>query len=239
MSEKVQRELLAPRKKTSADRAQNLKHDPLAEYRASAYLNRDESSPTLIQHLSSAFKGAIASAALDSTGASKAQIGRLCWVEGERIDIFGIPKMFMSVTRSADMNKTPDVRTRLIVPEWAARIRVSFAKPTLNETVITNLVAGAGLFQGIGDWRPGKGKGTYGQFEPVSQDDKQYVARLKLGRKAQVPLLEEPDYYDQETEELYRWFQEEIARRGREQETTIAHKRNGKAPSKLDVPLED
>lgn len=147
--------------------------------------------------------------------------------------------MFMAVTRSADMNKTPDVRTRLIVPKWACRIRISFAKPTLNETGITSLVATAGMFQGIGDWRTGKGKGTYGQFEPVSEDDPRYVQiRKHGGRKAQEPALESPEFYDTETEELYRWFRDEMERRGRESETTTVAKRNGKA-KKADVPSGD
>lgn len=229
MSEKVMRELLAPRKKTAADKAQNLKHDPMAEYRASPYLNPDATSPTLIQHLASAFKNGMAAAALDVPGSSKAQIGRLCWVEGERIDIYGVPQMMMSVTRSADMNKTPDVRTRAIVPKWACRIRVSYASPTLNATAITALVATAGLFQGAGDWRPGKGKGTYGQYEPVAEDDPRYVHLLNHGGRAvQEEAMEIPEFYDRETEELYRWFMEELGRRGRETET-VATKRNGRS----------
>ena len=230
MSEKARRELLLPRKKTAADRAQSLKHNPYDEFKASPYINHDEKGPTYLQHLASAFKGAVAAAALDVPGSSKAQIGRLCWVEGERVDLYGIPELFMAIVRSADMNKTPDVRTRAIVPKWACRISISFSKPILNETAITNLLAFAGFSQGTGDGRNGKGKLTYGSFEIVSADNADYLHLLKhCGRKPQMAAMDEPKFYDAETEELYEWFQEEIKRRGREDEVRPTGAKNGKA----------
>jgi hypothetical protein len=216
MSEKVMRELLLPKgKKTAAEKASSMKHDPMAEFLASPYIDPDESAPTLLQHLSSAFKGALKSAAVDLPGANKSQIGRLTWVNGERVGIFGIPQMFMSVTRSADINKTPDVRTRAIVPEWACRVSVSFVQPMLREQAVANLLASAGITQGVGDWRPGKGSGTYGQFVLVSQDDARFMHLTKhAGRDAQKAAMESPAFYDRETEELYEWFQVESRRRG-------------------------
>ena len=81
MSEKVLRELLMPKgKKTASEKASTMKHNPPEEFRASPYTNKDETADTYIQHLSSAFKGAIKAAALDLPGATKAQIGRLTWV---------------------------------------------------------------------------------------------------------------------------------------------------------------
>lgn len=216
MSEKVMRELLMPKgRKTAADKASSLKHNPMQEFRDSPYLDLDEKAPTYLQHLSSAFKGALKSAALDLPGASKSQIGRLTWVNGERISIYGIPQVFCSVTRSADINKTPDVRTRCIVPEWAAYVSVSFVTPLLREQAIANLMASAGITQGVGDWRTGKGSGTYGQFELVSEDDKRFTHLLKTGgRKVQVSAMENPERYDRETEELLNWFETESKVRG-------------------------
>ena len=69
-----------------------------------------------------------------------------------------------SVTRSADINKTPDVRTRAIIPEWCLSATVQFTKPLLKENAIVNLMAAAGLTQGIDDWRQQKGSGNYGAF---------------------------------------------------------------------------
>lgn len=216
MSEKVMRELLMPKgKKTSAEKSSSLKHNPMQEFRDSPYIDENDDAPTYLQHLASAFKGAIKSAALDLPGASKSQIGRLTWVNGERISIYGIPQIFCSVTRSADINRTPDVRTRSIVPKWAAYVSVSFVTPLLREQGVANLMASAGITQGVGDWRPGKGSGTYGQFELVSEDNKEFKHLLKNGgRKVQMAAMQSPDPYDRETEELLEWFREESKVRG-------------------------
>jgi hypothetical protein len=216
MSEKVMRELLMPApKKNAAQKASTLKHDPVTEFLASPYIDEDESAPTLLQHLSSAFKNAIKGAALDLPGASKSQIGRLTWVNGERISIFGVPQIFCSVTRSADMARTPDVRTRAIVPKWAARVSVSFVTPILREQGVANLLASAGITQGVGDWRPGKGAGTYGQFELVSADDPRFLHIVQHGGRAvQVAAMDAPEAYDRETRELLEWFGVESKRRG-------------------------
>lgn len=216
MSEKVMRELLMPKgKKSAAEKAAGLKHDPMQEFLDSPYIDRDEKAPTYIQHLSSAFKGAMKNAALDLPGASKSEIGRLTWVEGERISIYGIPKIFMSVTRSADINKTPDVRTRCIIPEWAAFVTVSYTTPRLRQQAVANLMASAGITQGVGDWRTGKGSGTYGQFTLVEKNDKRLLQIVKSGgRKAQKAAMQAPEAYDLETEELLQWFNVEVKRRG-------------------------
>ena len=216
MSEKVMRELLMPKgKKNAADRASSLKHDPMQEFMSSPYLDLDDSAPTYLQHLASAFKGSLKSAALDLPGASKSQIGRLTWVNGERINIYGIPQVFCSVTRSSDINRTPDVRTRCIVPQWAAYVSVSFVTPLLREQSVANLMASAGVTQGVGDWRTGKGSGTYGQFELVGEDDDRFASILKCGgRRKQIAAMENPDAYDRETEELLTWFKAESRKRG-------------------------
>lgn len=216
MSEKVLRELLMPKgKKTAVEKASNLKHDPMQEFRDSPYIDEDENAPTLIQHLASSFKNAIKGAALDLPGANKSQIGRLTWVNGERISFWGIPQIFCSVTRSADMNRTPDVRTRAIIPQWAARVSVSFVTPILREQTVANLLASAGITQGIGDWRPQKGAGTYGQFELVGADDPRFLHVIEHGgRAAQTAAMESPEPYDRETRELLEWFMVESKRRG-------------------------
>jgi hypothetical protein len=215
MSRKAMRELLQPKaKKNAAEKASTAKHDPIAEFRSSAYQDRDPNAPALIQHLSSAFKGAIAGAALDLPGATKTQIGRLTWVVGERIHIFGTPKVFCAITRGADANRTPDVRTRLIVPEWACRITVAFVTPLLKDVGVANLLASAGVTQGVGDWRTGKGKGTFGGFELVNDDNPEWVRRMAIGRKDQEVAMANPVAYDEDTEELLAWWEREMKARG-------------------------
>jgi len=216
MSAKAKQQLLLPpTKKNAAEKASTLKHQPMDEFRASMYTARDPACPTRIIAKATAFKGALMSAAIDIPGAAKAQIGRLAYVEGDEIPIFGIPQLLMSVTRSADMNKTPDVRTRAILPKWACRIAIQYTTPLLKEQAIINLLAAAGITQGVGDWRVQKGSGNYGQFSLVSPDDKEFVRIIKEGGKnAQDKAIADPVCYDSETEELLSWFHVETKRRG-------------------------
>lgn len=216
MSQKAMHELLMPKgRKTAADKASSLKHNPAQEFRDSPYVIRDEKSPAMLGVLATSFKRAMGTAALDMPGAKKAQILRLIYVEGELIPIYGTPRLFMAVTRSADINKTPDVRTRAILPEWACKVSVTFTRPLMRETAIANLLAAAGINSGIGDWRQEKGSGSYGAFKIVSPYDKDYQRIIKTqGRAAQQEALDNPVAYDDETSEMLAWFDVEVSRRG-------------------------
>lgn len=216
LSEKAKMELLMPKgRKNSAEKAANLKHNPLEEFAASPYIMQSETSPTYIAHLASAFKCALRGAALDQPGSSKSQIGRLTYIEEDYVGIYGVPQLLMSVTRQAGMNRTPDIRTRVIVPEWAAYVTVTWVKPLINEQSVINLLVAAGISQGVGDWRPEKGAGSYGQFVPTDKDDPEFKRIVKDGgRKAQIRAMEAPECYDNETAELLNWFDVELRRRG-------------------------
>jgi len=213
MSEKAKHELLMPKgRKNATERATTLKHIPVDEYRASAYTLKE--GPTLLALMSTAFKGALRSAALDMPGAKKAQIGRLTYIEGDYVGIYGVPKLFMAIVRSADMNKTPDVRTRAIVPAWACALRVTFVQPLIRAQAVANLLAAAGITIGVGDGRPEKGAMSYGQFRIADKDDAEFKRILKEGgRKAQQAGLDEPVCYDDETSDLLSWFDGERAQR--------------------------
>ncbi len=216
MSAKARQQLLLPAaKKNAAEKASSLKHDPVAEFRRSCYKSLGDDEPTRILMPSTAIKGAIRSVAVDIPGAAKAQIGRLLYVEGENVSIYGIPRLLMRVVRSADMNKTPDVRTRAVLAEWACKINVTFVTPLLKGKTVGSLIASAGIMRGIGDWRTEKGSGNYGSFAAVGLDDKEFARIVKTGgREAQDAALEEARPYDQETAELLDWFNDEIRRRG-------------------------
>lgn len=217
MSQKAKQTLLLPPpgRKTAAEKASNLKHDPMQEFRDSPYTLREDDAPTYIAQLATAFKKSIMGAALDQPGARKTEIGRRSYVNSSYIPIFGIPEIFMAVTRSADMNKTPDVRTRAILPRWACMLSVTYTVPLVREPDITNLLVTAGQTQGIGDWRVEKGSGNYGQFEVVSQDDPTFLEIVENGgRAAQLAAMEHPATHDNETDELLAWFETEVNRRG-------------------------
>lgn len=215
MSEKAKHELLMPRgRKTVVERATTLKHQPLEEYRASAHRLSDEAAPTYLAILATAFKGAMKTAALDLPGARKAQIGRLVYVESDYVGIYGVPQLFMAIVRSADMNKTPDVRTRAILPRWACRLVVQFVQPLMRAQAVANLLAAAGFTAGVGDGRPEKGAMSYGQFKIVAADDPEFLDVIRSGnRAAQQAAIVAPTCYDDETTELLEWFDVELGRR--------------------------
>src|SRR5690606_490353 len=98
LPEKARHELLLPSgRKTAADRAGTLKHDPLAEFRSAPYLLHDDDDPTSLAGLSAWFKGAAMTAALRVPGAKKTEIGQLLWVLGERIPVYGVPEVFSAI----------------------------------------------------------------------------------------------------------------------------------------------
>lgn len=215
MSAKVQAQLLLPpAKKNATEKASSLKHEPLKEFQSAIY-RAAQDSDTLLAMPATAWKSAIRSAALDLPGASKSQIGRLTFVNGEMLPVWGVPKILLSVVRSADMNRTPDIRSRPILPKWATRISVTFVEPILKEQAIVNLIAAAGITIGMSDWRPQKGSGNFGQFRICDPDDPEFKAIIKAGgRKAQQAAMDAPEPYNDETSELLAWYEVETRRRG-------------------------
>jgi hypothetical protein len=213
---KARRELLLPAgKKNAAEKQASIKHDPVPEYRESVYRFDDDKHPTRLYLPSAAFKGSMCTAALDLPGTKKSQIGRLVWVEGDKTEIYGLPSLFMRIVRQADINRTPDVRTRAILPRWCAKVTVSFVKPILGAVQISNLLAAGGVFVGVGDYRQEKGRMDYGRFSLVGQNDEELRDIMaNEGRAAQDEALERADPYDVETRELLDWYVEERLRRG-------------------------
>lgn len=217
MAGKAMRELLCPRgKKSKAEKEQTLKHDPLTEYRNSMSVRAGRKSAwsTRLVFPSPAVKGAMATAALETKGTNKTQIGRLVWVEGYSCDLYGVPQLHMSVVRSADMNKTPDVRTRAILSEWCMPVTIQFVKPQMTETAIFQLLSNGGIIVGVGDFRQEKGKGNFGQFEVVTEADCKEIAKAG-GLRAQDAAIKKPTCFDAETAELLGWFNAEVGRRGK------------------------
>jgi hypothetical protein len=215
MAAKAQRTLLLPsgRRTTAADRAGSLKHDPLKEYRDSVKRVSGNAVPTRIVLPSTAFKGACCTAALDLPGTKKTEIGRLVWVEGATIDVYGVPQILLSVVRTADMAHTPDIRSRAILPEWCCSVTMSFVRPKLSGQGLANLLGAAGILCGVGDFRQEKGRGSYGRFGISGEPTEKWKRIAEAGgREAQDAALEHPVCHDDETEELLGWFVEEIER---------------------------
>ena len=221
MNQKAKRELLSPRGRlTAADKQVLAKHNPLEEFRNSVYRRRDdETGPTRLIFPAPAFKKCLAQAALDMPGsATKAQLGRLTYVPSVSVDIFGVPELHMGIVRMADIKKTPDVRTRAILPRWCAQVTIMYAEPMLNATTVANLFAAAGMICGIGDGRQEKGSLSFGLFELREDDDEEFLEIMENGGiVAQDEALnaEFPHCFDHETEELAAWWMAEQKRKGR------------------------
>lgn len=218
LAEKARRQLLMPPAKMNAtDRATNLKHEPLQEFRSSVHRLPD--GPTLLALPSTAFKGAMCSTAIEIPSTSKAQIGRLVYVPGEYVAVYGVPQIDARIVRSADINKTPDIRTRAIVPQWCCELTTTFVVPQLKAAAIANLIAASGIICGVGDNRQekGRGSGNYGSFQVVADkaSEKAWDSIVAAGgREQQVAALDDPHPYNSETSELLNWFSSESKRRG-------------------------
>lgn len=213
---KAQEQLLLPPKKVrGASRELTLKHDPYAEFLDSPYTTADEDAPTHIIMPGTAFKKALANATLDmEDGPTKASIGRLVEVVDPWVSIYGTPMMWMTMVRQAGMNKTPDIRTRAIIENWAALVTISYISPNLSEHKIGNLLANAGIIIGVGDGRQEKGSLSCGKWNLVSNSDAEFKKILKTGgRDRQIKEMKEPQFFDEATEELYEWFEGEAGRR--------------------------
>lgn len=216
VAEKAKRELLMPRGRlNTAQKAQNLKHDPETEFRNSPYLRRGN-GPTRIMMLATAFKGALAETALRMpTSVAKTEINQLTYVVDEYVPIWGIPELNMAVVRSADMARTPDIRTRARLREWASKVTIRYTLPMLSDQKVGTLLSAAGMICGVGDFRQQKGKGNNGLFAIVPEDDPRFLRIIaEGGMAAQDAALANPVCSDPETEDLLAWFHEEVERRG-------------------------
>ena len=205
--------LVGGRKKTTADRAA-LKHDPLQEYRDSAEIL--PSGPTALGLRVVAVKAAMCSAAIETEGMTKAGTQRLLFMPGDFTPLYGTPQLRMDVTRSADVARTPDIRTRAFLPKWGAEIEIQYIVPQLSATAVVSLLCNAGVLIGLGDYRQEKGKGAFGSFRVLGegeQDDEWDDLVANHGRAAQEAALAEPEYANQDTIDLMEFFLEEQKRR--------------------------
>ena len=211
MSQKAQRDLLiGGRKKTTADKAR-IKHDPRVEFRSSLY-TAAAPGPAYVLFPAMAFKRAMRTAAIETDGIKGTTIDRLVYIEEEFVPVFGRPVLRMDITRSSDMARTPDVRTRAYFAKWATAFNLSFVKPALSLTAITTLLENAGAVVGIGDNRQERGKGSFGRFRTVTEKE---IAPIDIGYEAQVAAVEaaEPDAAHGDTAVLLAEFDAEVDRR--------------------------
>lgn len=214
MAAKAKQQLLVGgQKKSKADRAV-IKHQPEIEFRDSAQMLPH--GPTALGINVIAVKAAMATAALETPGLTKTSAQRLLFMPGDFAPLYGTPQLKMDVVRSADINKTPDVRTRCYLPRWGAEIDIRFVSPQLSAASVINLLCNAGVLVGVGDFRQEKGKGSFGSFRVLGEGEKdaEWDALVKdHGRKAQLAALKDPEYADADTSDLMAFFFGEVKRR--------------------------
>lgn len=216
MSAKAKRSLLiGGAKKTAAERRE-IKHNPEEEFRDSVY--KQPKGDTLLCFPAPGVKGAMATSALETPGVTKRSVERLIFLPQQKINIWGKPYLKMDIVRSADIAKTPDVRTRAFLPRWCAEVDIAFVSQTLSVHSIVSLLSNAGVICGIGDYRQEKGKGGYGTFSVHGDDMDAETQKIwdeitAESRDVQKDALEHPEYADDETEELMELLFEERERR--------------------------
>lgn len=218
LTESLKNLFLPKAKKTAADKASTLKHNPVLEYRQSVYTFDNPANPTLVCIKAAAIKQALIGAATDIPGFTRAQLGRLIQVDNGFIPLWGKPSLVMMNTRQAGMTAAPDVSTKAIFQEWATSVVVRYQQPLLTADNVIKVLAAAGIIRGIGDGRPENGKLSYGQFEIAAPDDpdfKRIVSTQGYDVQEKALFTREPEMFDDAlTHSLWPWFQRTIEERG-------------------------
>jgi hypothetical protein len=205
--------LAGTKKKTAAERVA-IKHHPYEEYRDSAEILPD--GPTALGLRIVALKAAMCTAAIETPGVTKSSCQRLLFMPGEYAPLYGVPKLRMDVVRSADINRTPDVRSRAYLERWGAEIEIQHVLPQLPVSAVVTLACNAGVLIGIGDFRQEKGKGAFGSFRVITPetDDPEWDDLVaNHGRDAQLAALENPEPADRDTADLLEFYRAEVKRR--------------------------
>jgi len=205
--------LVGGRKKTAVEKL-NIKHNVFEEYRDC--MERIPDGPTALGLRVVAVKAAMCEAALETAGVTKTAAQKLLFMPGDLTPLYGTPSLRMDIVRSADMARTPDVRTRPCLPKWGAEIEIHYIRPQLSVTSVATLLCNAGILIGVGDFRQQKGRGGFGTFRVISpeqQDDEWDDLVKNHGRMKQLAAIEHPEPYNDETAELMEFYVEETERR--------------------------
>ena len=216
MGSKAKRDLVTGAGKKTAAEKKLLKHDPENEFRETMY--KGSKGDTLLYFPATGIKKGLATAALETAGVTKKNVDRLIFIPEHKINIWGKPYLKMDVVRAADMNRTPDIRTRAYLPRWCSEVTIKYCTPTFSAQGIVSLLANSGMICGLGDNRQEKGNGSFGSFSVYSAEDMgegqglwdEIVAE---GREVQELAYEHPECYDDTTQELMDFLSEERMRR--------------------------
>jgi hypothetical protein len=161
----------------------------------------------------------MSTAALETAGITKTSVQRLIFLPQMYVNIWGRPLMKCDVVRNADMNKTPDIRTRAFLPRWCAEVKIAYVQPTLSVHSIVSLMQNAGTIVGIGDYRQEKGRGSFGTFFVAGDNENlgkwagEWNSITAEARDVQQEAFDNPQPADAETRQLLAFIDEERIRR--------------------------
>ena len=214
MSRKAREALFIGAKRKTAKEKQDIKHNPELEFQDSLYTQGQGTA--YLSFPSTGIKRGMATAALETEGVTKASINRGIYLPEEHVNIWGKPYMFMSVVRSSDINRTPDIRTRAKLPRWCSEVTIRYINPTFSQLNITSLLTNAGTLCGLGDWRIEKG-GPMGGYKILTSSDQKLWDELtkEEGATCQKLALENPEIesHDNTSHQLYEAMKEERIKR--------------------------
>ena len=215
MSQKASRDLFLGGSKKSAAEKLLIKHHPRLEFVDSMYIDVDRFSDAVVMIPAMSFKRAMRTVAVEIGTVKGTQIDRLIFVEDEFVPVFGLPLLRMDITRSSDIGRTPDVRTRAYFPEWGTLFKVRFATPQLTLAKVAALLHNAGILVGVGDNRQERGNGNYGTFTPVSGTKEIAHMMGAAAKAAQRGRIDEPvpDSSHGDTLTLLQRYDAEVAAR--------------------------
>lgn len=190
-SQKARLKMLASQQVESGTRAKvpREKRDPVADYEGARYVVRSgkeewDGCPAV------AFKGALVGACRQVAGLAMTDARRMifvrydgvthylsphsCKTEIGLVRIYGEPEMREDTARNSDGGT--DLRFRPQYWPWEAMLHIEFNAARLSADAIVSLVAMAGAFEGVGEWRPGSKESNTGQFGRWKLDDSKVMA---------------------------------------------------------------
>lgn len=192
--------------------SKRLLHNPLEDYRDILRRRQSEEGETALQLAWPAIKYGMARTVtgLPFLRLKRAQLARMLFITPDGLPLWGVPQMRMFLLKMG--RGLPDLNTCVVFPQWAMRATIHYPE-VLQRDVVLRLLAASGIFEGIGSHNPGRG-GTDGTFELVAPDDPRFLQIVKTGgRDAQMAALKDPEFYDEETEELYGFVSNEKSRK--------------------------
>lgn len=176
-SEKAKKEILDKQMKKAKTKGHDAK-DPVKDFIDSLYWldgepeeKTEEGFAKAIQSgnarfgfPSVAFKAAAVAAGYRSgITPNKVSMNAAFHIDGEFVEINGIPEMREDMVRVGGISRAADIRYRGEFKEWSAVFQVKYNASVISLEQLANLFNLGGFACGLGEWRPEKG-GAFGMF---------------------------------------------------------------------------